>query len=411
VGHGEVEVRIEALRVGSGGAGDEHSADSGSDGPGGERDATATHKVMAENTQSRDMARQEAVNTVRAACHRIPPDSLVVLKKSDSAFRGNYLVELAGLVQELKPEMTVISPAIPDFGRTTINGVQLLDGVPIAETFYARDPKHPASVSRVTDLFASPDWPNPRPLEIHLDTLRSAGRADAAAALARGAHAVVVDAETNADLDLIAGLFSPGGPVIPEAGRVVFAGGQGIAAALARRMPQRPAAEAAFALNGPCLIVCGTQHPATLAQVRHLQKVCGVEPVRLETSSPDSRKAAERRARRVLANTGVAVVATDEDPTDPVGVERAISDLCEDTVGRGHVATLFLTGGSTAFAVCRHLGIGRLRIRESVATGAVIASTNAGLAVCVKGGSLGEVDTLERIVRRLDPESNLRRSP
>ncbi|MCL2674692.1 MAG: four-carbon acid sugar kinase family protein [Defluviitaleaceae bacterium] len=66
-----------------------------------------------------------------------------VVKKVDSTLRGPIAHEVAAVDKAYKPELIVFMPALPDLGRTTTNGVHMLQGKPITETELAKDPIAP----------------------------------------------------------------------------------------------------------------------------------------------------------------------------------------------------------------------------------------------------------------------------
>jgi len=360
------------------------------------------------NTESRDMSPAAAVELVRSASRQVlDVGARIILKKSDSAFRGHYVEELTVAIEAIRPTVTVVCPAIPDYGRTTIGGVQRIGGRPIDEGFYVRDPKHPVVTSSVIDLLCNVAGVQVSHLSI--DQLRRE-QVKQLPAHGVGARIVSVDGETNADMDRAAALFWPGGEssIVDADARVLFVGGQGIAAAIARRYPvaSRSAGQDPVSAGGPVLIVSASLHPATRVQVSCLEETCDVHPVPLPENGYESAAVCDQVVAELLTHAetgGVAVLDTGGmHAAAPQAIETAVARICGTVLRRTTIGALFLTGGSTAHAVCRDLGIDRLVLRERVATGAVLARPlDPGMPhVCVKGGSLGEEDTLVRFVRR-----------
>jgi uncharacterized protein YgbK (DUF1537 family) len=85
---------------------------------------------------------------------------------------------------------------------------------------------------------------------------------------------------------------------------------------------------------------------------------------------------------------------------DPCGVEDALSLA----VGKVHqsvdLSGLILTGGTTAYSVCRHIGVKHLQLRQRIGWGVVLSQAPdlSGTAIAVKGGSLGDVDAIQKVV-------------
>ncbi|TIN05363.1 MAG: four-carbon acid sugar kinase family protein, partial [Mesorhizobium sp.] len=46
----------------------------------------------------------------------------------------------------------VIAPAFPEAGRLTVGGIQTVNGIPVSQSVYGRDPVHPAGTSHIADL-------------------------------------------------------------------------------------------------------------------------------------------------------------------------------------------------------------------------------------------------------------------
>ena len=92
------------------------------------------------NTESRAIPTEEAYQkTRRASGFAGKGGQRVLMKKTDSAFRGHFGREIAAVMDELDIRLCCLAPAIPDFGRVTRDGVQYLDGLPIADSFYSQD--------------------------------------------------------------------------------------------------------------------------------------------------------------------------------------------------------------------------------------------------------------------------------
>lgn len=366
----------------------------------------AVEQLSVINTESRDLVPSQAASLVNLVLAELRNAGVrVALKKNDSAFRGNYREELRAAVRAFEPALTVICPAIPDYGRTTIGGVQMINGVPASDGFYADDPKHAAPASRLVEVLPPELGP---PILVGLAELRT-GRLPPASR--RGGRIVVVDGETNADLDRTAATFLPGqnASVVHPDDRVLLVGGQGIAAAIARQLPSVRESGPLLPIPDPdrILLVAGSLAPATREQVLTLKTICGIAPVTLHAQSRQSdrpRGLLIRELRRRAHDDGAALFDTaSARNASPEEIEATAAGVCagffeRDSVSRG---ALFVTGGSTAYAACSALGIRRFTLRERIATGTVLAEpadTSAPL-ICVKGGSLGEADTMVRFIR------------
>lgn len=86
--------------------------------------------------------------------------STFIFKKTDSVLRGNVVAETVALARAAGRSRILLAPANPSLGRTISKGQYFIQGVPISETAFARDPHHPAKSSSIVQLLGpSPDWP------------------------------------------------------------------------------------------------------------------------------------------------------------------------------------------------------------------------------------------------------------
>ena len=79
-------------------------------------------------------------------------ENTIVYKKLDSTFRGNIGAEIDGLMDALKIKVVLVAPAWPANGRMTENGEVYVDGVKLANTEVAHDPRTPVKHSRIVDI-------------------------------------------------------------------------------------------------------------------------------------------------------------------------------------------------------------------------------------------------------------------
>ena len=356
------------------------------------------------NTESRSLSEQRAYRKVHRACELAGANTKrILLKKTDSAFRGHFGREISAVMDALDLQLCCVAPAIPDFGRVTRNGIQYLDGLPIAESFYSRDPKQPVTQSRVDEIVAQG---NTRPAGLlDLETLRSPENQEQIERfVASGIQIIVVDSESQEDLEAAVELF------LQQPGPLFFVGGQGIGNALAKYcLPGARIENWTGVPDGAVVIVCGTLHPRAREQLTLFSHTHGIEPVVMDVDDR-SKLAAAIEAAAAKATTrlmdqieshGLAFLAS---PRGPVGDPCLVEEALSLTVGKVYESTdisgLILTGGTTAYSVCRRIGAKRLQLRQRIGWGVVLAQAPdlSGMAIAVKGGSLGDADAIQKIV-------------
>lgn len=310
-----------------------------------------------------------------------PSDVAPVFKKIDSTLRGPVGAELCALSEYLGGVPVVAVPAYPRMGRTTRDGVQLHDGIPVADGPAGQDPVAPARTSDVRALL--PPGPSvllpPRGDSPLPETIGEAVRT--------GRH-VVIDAADEADLEAIAEALSEVGPPL-------IAGTGGIARHL---WPPHEAIRPTLG-SGGLLVVVGSRHPASRDQARWL----------LGDDLTAPRTGTVRRTVPVERPSRVLVLATPERPTDPEEALRGLGDALEEVVSTGRPAAVFVTGGQTALHVLRRLRASAVdvvgELVPGVPVGRIVGGLLAGTLLATKAGGFGRPGLVEEVVARLSAAS------
>lgn len=114
----------------------------------------ATEDVAIIDTDSRAISENAAYERIHKASTIFHHQGYEhVYKKVDSTLRGNIAAELSAVVSVHQPEMVVIAPAFPKMNRQTIKGIQYVNGRPVSETEFGKDPKTPVKDSFIPNLF------------------------------------------------------------------------------------------------------------------------------------------------------------------------------------------------------------------------------------------------------------------
>lgn len=105
------------------------------------------------NTGSRlDTAQLAADKSARAAAFLKDNGCDMVYTKTCSVFRGNIGASFDAVQDVLGVKASMVVAGFPRNGRTTVDGVHYLNGVPVSETNFANDPVTPLKFSRLSDL-------------------------------------------------------------------------------------------------------------------------------------------------------------------------------------------------------------------------------------------------------------------
>lgn len=301
--------------------------------------------VTTENRDCADPVALAAAAAQAAAClRRVAAAGGIAFVKIDSVLRGSPAVEVAAAAAALRPRRVVIAPAFPAQGRITRDGRQWRrDG----DGFTLLDPPLAA--------MAPPDMGEPM--------LWSAGAAPLAG-YPPGAH--VCDAETDADLAAVARAVG---------GAALFVGSAGLAAALAGGAPPTPPPP-----HGPAMVMFGTRHPATQAQLAYFE-----------------------RGRLASGHTVLDLSAALGAEIDPCAAARAI---------KARLATLLPTyappthlvagGGATLAAILDAVAARALDVFGQAMPGIpcshIVGGEWDGVRVTSKSGGFGAPDLLEALL-------------
>jgi uncharacterized protein YgbK (DUF1537 family) len=354
------------------------------------------------NTASRGCEPPAAVARVRESLRDLAPGwAGILLKKIDTALRGPVAAELAAAMTCTGAREAFVLPAIPSVGRTTIRGIQHLQGVPLADTAFARDPLHPITESSVLAALAADGALEARLLG--LEEVR-AGRWDAAWPAAQRPRAVVCDAETDGDVE--AALRA----VLRRPRPLVLAGSIGLGRALAAlrgggAVPTMPAAAAPGTTPAGVLVAVGSLHPATCQQVRAAGRTLAVEITEVGDAAMVG-PAAARAASAIRRGAAAALLTPGQrapSATEPAG---HLADAVAACLRAARPAGLVLVGGETAQAVLARLAHPRLQLEARpvplVVFGRLLDGPQPGLGVVTKGGSAGDEEVVIRMIRCFD---------
>ena len=291
----------------------------------------------------------------------------VLYKTIDSTLRGNIRDEVQAALAASGRRAAVVAPAFPAGGRTTVGGVQLLDGVPIHRTVFADDPTHPVRSSILTDVLPeSVPWAPGNPLPEGI---------------------VFADAATDGDLDrIVAGI---------PLEEVLWVGSPGIASALARAIATAKKSTVAPRLPRAqrVLVVVGSRNRASLAQLEELVPREDVIDAGLALDDVESALVAAFSRTNVVGLTDFTAGSTVTDAA--ARLSRAVVTARQSRLFDAMIAT----GGATARAILDSLNVGALELLDEPEPGVVAAATTGPdrFPILVKAGGFGDPQTFIRL--------------
>lgn len=355
--------------------------------------------VLVVSTHSRHLPAQEAAAQTKAVVRRIQTGDdqrRILYKKIDSTLRGNPAAEMAAVLDVIGETRVLIAPAFPAQGRTTVGGMQRVAGEPIENTVFGAEGGH-------SDLQAcfSKHMPDRGLMRLELNDIRKGIAGLERKFESSAAQLIIADAETEADLDVIAQAA-----VRQNIGS--YCGSAGLACALrnaVKCVPSQGPAETPDEHDGPILVVAGSRHDRTLCQVE-VAAAAGVTVLRFDLSGHRSDAGVEAGVRHILAGRNV-ILATDahSEAAEADAAAQCIASTAVAIVDRTGIGGLVLTGGDIAAATCTALDSASIRLLDEVATGIprgrLHDGRRPGLPVVTKAGGFGADDALVRAVERL----------
>lgn len=375
--------------------------------------------VIVANTDSRHLRPAAAYEQVRVVMERLQSGGISrIYKKIDSTLRGNIGAELDAVMDVTGIKAALVMPAFPAYGRTTVDGYQLWNGLRLTETEVGADPLCPVTEAHVPTLLSrqSHRAVHHVPLEIvhsGYEALAESFRQ----ALSEGREVIVVDAVSPDDLTLAARAATGAGLSSLMCG----------SAGLAQELPAalnllRQSDRGKVGAGEHVLLVAGSLSRITEDQLATL----GADPrIRLISVSTQqilkSASAREKEIRRAVAAVlGVvelgfdAAVVLDQHTeinektrvtADSRKIVSALAEVARAVLRKARIRGLVVTGGDTAVAVCRALGAAGVEVRDEVEPGIpfgqLIGGTWDGVDIVTKAGAFGDVKALQSAVHYL----------
>jgi uncharacterized protein YgbK (DUF1537 family) len=344
--------------------------------------------AVALDTDSRAMPAGFAAKRVVEAAHAVR-GAPIVYKKLDSTLRGPIAAELSAALGASGRYRVVVAPAFSAAGRTTVDGVQLVRGVPVHETEAKDDPRTPVREGHVPTLLAAAF-----PSVVSLSVEDLADPAAVRRALERSV-CIVADAARDEDLEALV-------RAVPDPHYVLWAGSAGLAVALGRVFPG-PRAGKTPPPPTPArkvLVVVGSLSGVARGQLQSLAEYgCAAVPV------SGAEGEALGKVREALSGGACAALHSGEDriSSGAGDVAGALAEVVGVLSGEGLFDALVLTGGDTAVGVARRLSAVGIRLEGEVEPGIPVGTLigPSPYRVVTKAGAFGERGTLVGAVETL----------
>jgi uncharacterized protein YgbK (DUF1537 family) len=387
---------------------------------------------------TRALPPEQAVATVKAICQNLKQaiasegiDEFLIVSRSDSTLRGHYPLETDAIAEELGPfDAHFLTPAFFEGGRFTSDSVHYLivNGIPtpVHQTEFANDSVFGYRHSYLPAYVEEKTQGRIQSSEVEqflLADVRS-GCFDRLIQLQNN-QCVVVDAETQADLDQFAADVLA---AAAQGKRFLFRSAASLLTALADLPPQPvpPEAMATYTRDGkPGAVIVGSHVKKTTEQLEELLKAPDVVPIEVEVVHLLEASAAQRtellqhslaqvHTVHAAAKTPVIFTSRQEltfaDRSTRLAFGAAVSDLLMEIVHGlpTDIGFLISKGGITSNDVLSTgLALQSARLLGQILPGVSIVRTPAThpqfphLPVVLFPGNVGDRFALAAVYQRL----------
>lgn len=333
-----------------------------------------------------------------------------IYKKTDSALRGNIGSELAAVLDASGEKVIPFIPAFPKMNRVTVEGIHYIEGIPVKESVFGKDPFEPVTQNHVKNIIRQQRGVEVTEIRMEDDIK---GRPDGI---------WVFDAESDEDLACIAESLKR------ENKCQILAGCAGFAAKLPGIYEFQEHQQDKEILEEKLLVVCGSVNPITLKQLAYGEN-CGYCRIHLSAEEKlregywETKEGADSlyRLKEACENNICCIV----DSIDAEGqnetmryadmnhlsleqvrksISETLGEVLKQLLDKGEKAVLLVTGGDTLLGFMKKAGERELIPVCEVAPGCVLTKLKycgEEYHIVTKSGGFGDERLLENIVKLL----------
>lgn len=377
-------------------------------------------QVLIIDTESRHLCAEEAYQIiyeiVKTAMELEIP---YIYKKTDSGMRGNIGSELAAFWTAAGSDRIHFIPAFPKMGRTTVDGIHYIQGVPVAESAFGKDPFEPVKHSAVKEIIAEQSAVPVIERKEHMVS-------DA------GNGIYVYDSASDEDMITL-------GRMLKKERQLHFlAGCAGFASILVNLLDLERRKEEQPCFSGNLLAVCGSIHAVTVEQIDYAvergMKRITLSPAQKLTENWIASQEGQQylqawekeiRSEDVILECGVHDLEETanyarENNLEQTDSRRRIAGSMGEILSRllnaGIESTLLVTGGDTLLAFMETIQQDTLVPICEITQGVVLSQLTYGgktYQLLSKSGGFGEKElfvTLSELIKRECAEAEDRRN-
>ena len=336
-------------------------------------------QVLVIDTESRHLPSAQAAqivnNIVKQAVKLKVP---YIYKKTDSALRGNVGAELEAALKVSNARQIQFIPAFPKIHRTTVNGIQFIDGVPVAESVFGKDPFDPITHSSVAEILGEQT-------SVEIQSIALAAKETEMPGI------VVYDASTDEDILKRAKQLKKDNKIS------LLAGCAGFASVLSGLLELGGVKKIIPDYKSSFLVACGSVNPITIAQLQEAEKHnfqhFYITPEQALTDGWFKTEQGRIRLDQwaeLLKNGHNCIIDTNALPGTEkacdygpkhgltmcdlrVKIANTVGYILQELIDRGVNSTMLITGGDTLMGFMQKIGIAEIAPVQELITGSVLS--------------------------------------
>ena len=372
-------------------------------------------KIIALNTNSRSLSAHQDIKKIKKIIKKIENrESIIAIKKIDTAFRGNVCDEITAVMDSFGRKICFVIPAIPDMGRLTIDGSQIFNGKPVDKLDFANDPVEAVRDSYIPGILKN--FPG-KVGHIGLETIRKGHKAvqENVKSLVGGDRTLIIfDSLTNDDIDLITKSLAG------QEKRVLWCGSLGLMRSIGKIFFGKDSFPAqrdsgVYKNKKGMIGFSGSAYKITKEQISKAENKGYLEWIRIQdTLLMNSGMIAGKekpyeiiKKIRELISSGNAFISVEPGEKEAEGSDlgerilELLSAIAERVLSGEFLKTIqriIIIGGDTSFRILKKLGVNRLLVMGMLEPGVsfsrIMDGDIEGIELYMKGGSVGEEDTV-----------------
>jgi len=371
--------------------------------------------VLVVATESRHESAKTAYEKVKYVMRRAAKAGVrYFYKKTDSVMRGNIGAEFDAAIDGTGERKIMFFPALPSMGRIVKDGVYYVDGKPLHETHFSKDPFDPVTSSVVKEVIAKSTDRD----------IMSVSKADGVSISECGASVLVFDAQSDDDFYAAANVLKKQGFL------TLTAGCSGFAEVLADSLDFNRKKTAAPRIDTGVIIISGSVNTVTLSQTKFarengIYEMCLTPEQKLCPDFTDTHegKIFLNQAAAAYKNEGTIIIESartiaDMEMTDKTALKMGMSE--KDTMQRTAMTTasiakhltydllpgaLVVFGGDTLIEIMRRMGVCALspicEIEPGIVLSKPVSDSTREFYIVSKSGGFGEKNVILSIIKFL----------